>query len=235
MEHIIKNSNLIFDVGMLKGEDTDYYLKKGFQVIAFEANPDLMEECAKRFCNEIQNGQLIIVSGALVDSAEKEVKFFKNDINSCLGTVVTDWVHRQEFDKIITVQNYVSIESERVEFNLLIEELDIFRQLGFGNFKAINQAEVPSQKEPFQSAEGRYIGYCFDRDSSGLFGRDLPGKWKTYEEIIKEYKLIFFLYSIFGDNGLLKNRIGSKRIKKILEKILKRRIPGWYDLHASLS
>ncbi len=36
-----KYDDLIYDVGMHKGEDADYYLKKGFRVIGFEAIPEL--------------------------------------------------------------------------------------------------------------------------------------------------------------------------------------------------
>lgn len=39
---ISKVNDLIFDIGMYKGEDTDFYLKRGFRVIAFEANPDMI-------------------------------------------------------------------------------------------------------------------------------------------------------------------------------------------------
>ena len=31
--------DLIFDVGFHKGEDTEFYLKKGFPVVAADANP----------------------------------------------------------------------------------------------------------------------------------------------------------------------------------------------------
>ena len=34
-----KYSDLIYDVGFHQGEDTAYYLKKGFRVVAFEAHP----------------------------------------------------------------------------------------------------------------------------------------------------------------------------------------------------
>jgi len=44
----LKN-NLIFDVGMHKGEDTDFYIKKGFDVIGFEANPELIKYLKKLF------------------------------------------------------------------------------------------------------------------------------------------------------------------------------------------
>ena len=33
--------SIIFDIGMHCGEDTDFYLKKGFTVVGVEANPEL--------------------------------------------------------------------------------------------------------------------------------------------------------------------------------------------------
>jgi hypothetical protein len=39
--------NLIFDIGMHVGEDTRYYLNTGFDVIAIEANPFLVEKSKK--------------------------------------------------------------------------------------------------------------------------------------------------------------------------------------------
>lgn len=41
--------DLIFDIGMHNGDDSDYYLKKGFRVIAIEANPTLCALGAARF------------------------------------------------------------------------------------------------------------------------------------------------------------------------------------------
>ena len=35
--------SLIFDVGCNDGQDSDFYLKKGFRVVAVEANPALCE------------------------------------------------------------------------------------------------------------------------------------------------------------------------------------------------
>lgn len=37
------NAQLIYDIGAHLGEDTDFYLKKGFKVVAIEANPFLAE------------------------------------------------------------------------------------------------------------------------------------------------------------------------------------------------
>ena len=61
-----KHLDLIYDVGMHKGEDTDFYLRKGFRVVAFEADPDLTGYCRKRFKEFLDSGQLKIVEGAIV-------------------------------------------------------------------------------------------------------------------------------------------------------------------------
>jgi len=37
------DAQLIYDVGAQLGEDTDFYLRKGFKVVAIEANPPLAE------------------------------------------------------------------------------------------------------------------------------------------------------------------------------------------------
>ena len=42
--HMAKHADLIYDVGFHHGEDTAYYLKKGFRVVAFEAHPRLAEK-----------------------------------------------------------------------------------------------------------------------------------------------------------------------------------------------
>lgn len=59
------NSNLIFDIGMHVGQDTEFYLKKGFRVVAVEANPTLAEAANEKFSKEIANGQLTVCNVAL--------------------------------------------------------------------------------------------------------------------------------------------------------------------------
>jgi FkbM family methyltransferase len=95
----MKKNDLIFDVGLHKGEDTEFYLKKGFRVVAFEANPELATFCRTRFEKEIQSGQLQIIEGAIVDfqSDERpsdEILFFKNTKVSEWGTICPCWVER---------------------------------------------------------------------------------------------------------------------------------------------
>ena len=42
-------SELIFDVGMWNGEDTEYYLARGFKVVAIDADPKVIEKAKIRF------------------------------------------------------------------------------------------------------------------------------------------------------------------------------------------
>ena len=58
-------SDLIYDVGMNNGDDTAYYLYKGYRVVAVEADPTLVARARDRFASEIRRGQLELVSTAI--------------------------------------------------------------------------------------------------------------------------------------------------------------------------
>jgi len=54
--------DLIYDVGMHNGDDTAYYLHKGFRVVAIEANPELARAGEKRFADAIRSEKLQIMN-----------------------------------------------------------------------------------------------------------------------------------------------------------------------------
>lgn len=97
-----KHKDLIYDVGMHKAEDTEFYLRKGFRVIAFEADPDLASSCRSRLKEYIERGQLVIVEGAIIDldieenKNRKTIRFYKNNNMSVLGTVHAGWAERND-------------------------------------------------------------------------------------------------------------------------------------------
>jgi FkbM family methyltransferase len=82
---------LIFDIGMHIGRDTEFYLKKGFRVVAVEANPELARQANDRFSSEIRSGQLTIVNRALVEDQTEQVEFYVNDDKNDWGTLLPDW------------------------------------------------------------------------------------------------------------------------------------------------
>jgi hypothetical protein len=75
--------DLIFDIGLHRGEDTDFYLRKGFRVVAIEANPDLVSACQTRLGTALQSGRLHIIEGAIADpSASDAITFSRTKIPS---------------------------------------------------------------------------------------------------------------------------------------------------------
>lgn len=54
------NQNLIYDIGVNSGEDTRFYLDKGFKVIGVEASPVIVEQLKIDFAKELASGQFIL-------------------------------------------------------------------------------------------------------------------------------------------------------------------------------
>jgi len=81
------SDDLIFDLGFHNGDDTAFYLAKGFRVVAVEANPELVEAGLHRFNSDIRAGHLILLHKAVCEASGK-VDFFvhatKSDWSSCL-------------------------------------------------------------------------------------------------------------------------------------------------------
>jgi len=88
--------DLIYDVGMHRGEDADFYLKKGFRVVGFEADPEHVAHCRQRFADAIKQGRLTIVEGAIVrkQAGQAKVPFYKNIKSSVWGTSQGHWADR---------------------------------------------------------------------------------------------------------------------------------------------
>jgi FkbM family methyltransferase len=59
--------HLIFDVGLNVGQDTAFYLSRGHRVVAIEADPTLAEAARRRFCLDIEAGNLDIVNAGIAD------------------------------------------------------------------------------------------------------------------------------------------------------------------------
>jgi FkbM family methyltransferase len=69
------HQDLIYDVGMNNGDDTAYYLRRGFRVIAIEANTRLAKCAAERFRTQISSGQLRILNIGIA-AEEGELPFW---------------------------------------------------------------------------------------------------------------------------------------------------------------
>ena len=124
-----RNERLVYDVGLHMGEDAEYYLKIGHQVVAFEANPSCVEYCRNKFSKEIRSGQLLIVAGAIAAPNETgKVKFFVNPTISVWSTTNPTWVARN----LAAGAASVEIEVDRVDIR------EIFARRGMPYFLKID-------------------------------------------------------------------------------------------------
>ena len=80
------NNNLIFDLGFHNGDDTDFYLRKGFTVVSVEANSALVKEGAERFKKYIDERQLILLNKVVSENKGMQDFYInpnKSDWSSC--------------------------------------------------------------------------------------------------------------------------------------------------------
>ena len=61
-------ADLIYDVGMNNGDDTAYYLRRGFRVVAIEAAPAPVQRAEERFRREIAAGRLTLLNVAIAET-----------------------------------------------------------------------------------------------------------------------------------------------------------------------
>ena len=137
--------DLVFDVGMHRGEDCAYYLSKGFRVVAFEAHPELVRAGHDRFAGEIADGRLQIVSGAIVDDGQESATFFMHSRMSTWGTTASTRAERNELmgsSEEVTVStvdfarclldcgvpHYLKIDIEATDMVCLESLLDVDRE-----------------------------------------------------------------------------------------------------------
>ena len=146
-------NDLIFDVGLHRGEDAAYYLSKGYRVVAIEANPALVEETLKRFADE----PITILKGAIAHGSGTTP--FYIDKNSVWGTVDIEWASRNKH--FGSVQELISVP--------IINVSSVFQQFGVpyylkldieGRERLILDAlrDLP-EKPPFLSMESEKVRF----------------------------------------------------------------------------
>jgi FkbM family methyltransferase len=123
-------SDLIYDVGMHRGEDTAFYLNKGYRVVGFEADPELADECRRRFAPAIAQGRLEIVEGAICahPASGKTIAFYRNRSNSVWGTIECEWAERNA---------RLGCPSERVEV-AVVDFRDCLERFGVPHYLKID-------------------------------------------------------------------------------------------------
>ena len=260
--------SLIYDVGVHVGEDTAYYLHKGYRVVGIEANPSLVEDARQRFEDEVRTGRLTLLNVGVAESpgkldfyvcedrsewssfypelASREgARFHTVNVEtrrfaSILGEYGTPWYCKVDIeggDRLCLEglaeagerPQYVSVEmgaDADADIALLLE-------LGYGRFKLVSQS-ARSQPLPVLAAinrrlprpmskvlrgldretrgKGRDGDWRFPRGSSGPFGEDTPGPWRTSDEVIAQWRYLQKPGPSWGGSGLVRHpcrRVGA--------------------------
>jgi FkbM family methyltransferase len=222
------NLKLIYDVGMGEGDDTAFYLHLGYNVIAVEANPEMIEKTNKRFAAEIAAGKVVIVPKAVSES-ENQQDFYlyaqAPENNSLIqhdqkttGKITVPTTRFKTILEKYGVPFYLKVDIEGSEALVIrdlsrddlpqyvsiemwgIDSICQLYALGYRKFKVVNQPKLSNTT---------FNGWTF-RHSSGPFGEDAPGTWAPLDRILLQWlKYLAHEQSTFLDGV-------------------------WYDLHASL-
>jgi FkbM family methyltransferase len=122
---MVKSQPTIFDIGAHNGDDTEFYLGKGFDVVAVEANPHLVRVLAERFPAAIKEKRLAVVERAIVRGPEKEIPFYINVDKDDWSSVRQSWA----------VKDGMAVETVRVRTVRLAE---LFRKFGVPHFLKVD-------------------------------------------------------------------------------------------------
>lgn len=264
--------DLIYDVGMHNGDDTAYYLDKGYQVVAVEANPILVRKARKRFAHAISESRLQIFDVGIGPEVGKGTFHVNqdNDEHSSFDQAVCErgggrcrpiQVEYVPFGEILAacgVPYYLKIDIERADIFCLraldrhdlprylsveaheLEYLTILRGLGYNGFKCVDQTAhnypaVTGDNESFagrvqsQLRRLRYLvdrqldkkgwgrkkkdeGHFFPYGSSGPFGEETPGEWRSLETVAADWQHF---------------NLGHRKQGTL-------NMYGWYDFHATI-
>lgn len=209
------DSRLIFDLGMNNGDDTDYYLKLGYDVVALEANPALCAKASERFADAVEQGRLTIVQAAIWERSG-ETSFLVNLDNDHWSSIDPGWAERDDSTcERITVQcvtlpelfarfgvpYYLKIDVEGVD-HVVLDQLRGAPLLpacisvedcrfGFDYMETLAACGYDGFKLLDQSTvEGRTDaehGHVFPAGASGPLGRDIEGDWLSYNDMVEHY------------------------------------------------
>src|SRR5262245_13270068 len=215
MSRYAKGSRTIFDLGMNNGDDTSFYLRRGFNVVALDANPALCETARKRFRVAIDEGRLTVLNAAIWKRNETAT-FYVNLDNDHWSSLDIGWAARDGSRyREITVPcvtlgslieefgspHYLKVDVEGIDQNVLeqlqsVSLLPLYVsvedcRLGFQYMKTLAACGYNGFKLLDQSTVGRMVdpatGHHFPVGSSGPFGDEVPGAWRSYAEMVKFY------------------------------------------------
>lgn len=253
---------LVFDIGCHKGEDSDFYLRKGFTVVAVEANPVLCARLKQRFLNQIAERRFFLIEKAIAERTG-EVTFFTNMDATIWGTIREDWARRNarwgarsetitvpsiHFSSLIEefgVPYYLKIDIEGADSLCLEGLLHFESRPRFVSFEIEHWSFLRKEMNILTK-----LGYKkFKIVNQGLVRQQVPPR-PAREGIYVDYQFEDDASGLFGNElggdwttragiiAQLYRLLGRKLVTGVAKRVpaANRLVPNssWYDMHAAL-
>lgn len=205
MTPFVPVDRLVMDLGMNNGDDTAYYLAKGFDVVALEANPALAAAARIRFAKEIATGRVALEEAAIWSSAGT-VTFHVNEANDHWSSIEPVWAGREDTPTravempAVTLEmlfarhgvpHYLKIDVEGVDA-IVLDQLKARPRkpafvsvedcrFGFHYIAALAEAGYGAfalvDQSQVPTMRDPELPYVFPKGASGPWGDALPGPW----------------------------------------------------------
>lgn len=208
------------------GQDTEFYLAKGFRVVAVEANPQIAKQAMERFAGAIAAGRLTLINAGLAHQRGEMPFYINKDISE-----------RSSFNLAMATRLGEAVETimvRTIPISLLLEEYGVphYAKIDIEGHDAdvlVGFMGWP-EKPPYISYEGptewmfnRLLEGGYSRfkivpqspytGASGPFGEETVGPWLSTEEMMAEV--------VKAEKAQVENQKTST-------------FPEWFDMHAGL-
>jgi FkbM family methyltransferase len=145
--------DLIVDVGAHNGDDTAYYLARGFRVVAVEANPALAAAVTMRFQGQVATGTLTVLNVGIAPERGR-LPFWVSERNSVLSSFDRDLVDKHGGGSH-------AVEVDAVPFAEILQQHGVPYYLKVdieGHDRVCLDALAPQACPPYVSCELTHVG-----------------------------------------------------------------------------
>ncbi len=240
----MEKKKLCYDIGMHTGEDTEFYLKLGYDVVAVEANPLLCRSALAKFQDYVMDGQLTILNFG-VASSSGQMKFFVNPLKSEYSSFNRDIASRETHvveEYVVKTHSLKSIFGRYGVPHFCKIDIEGFDHVAVGSLSA--QDSLPnfiSVENGFERDLNSFVKLGYKRFS--FVNQKLIGG-SVYEQIDISQKRVDWIFprgasGPFGDDIIKSEWLSAQDVLPLIKKYWVLNTPerlrdGWYDLHARL-
>jgi FkbM family methyltransferase len=226
--------DLIYDVGMHNGDDTAYYLTKGYRVVGIDANPELCAACENRFADAIAEGNLTILNvGVGIEPGSAE--FFINDRESQISSFAPNLEQRHEWRSItrpITPLSSIMLEHGVPYFAKIdVEHFDhlVLRDLLAHQIRPELISAEAHSTETFDALQAMgYGSYALTE------GYKVPEMYRAHAIRLRNGDQRIYAFEPFSSGPFGEDLIGEWLPPNAFEAELNRVGLGWIDIHARI-